>query len=129
MSYPSTRWHPHHEAILDLGEIKLGGIICPGHVSAIIGTRPYEFIARDYHIACAVAGFEPVDMLLAIERMVEQIENDEPKVENTYSRGVKTDGNCPPCGRWRKSLNPVTPLGCIAPFRRAELTCVIYTGF
>ena len=54
---------PAMKALLDLGEIKLNGIICPGHVTAIIGTQPYESYARDYGIACVVAGFEPVDIL------------------------------------------------------------------
>jgi hydrogenase expression/formation protein HypD len=84
---------PIMKAILDLGEVNINGIICPGHVSAVIGSRPYRFLADDYHIACAVSGFESVDILLAVDRLVEQIENDEPKVEVPYSRGVKPEGN------------------------------------
>ncbi|MHB8105291.1 MAG: hydrogenase formation protein HypD [Dehalococcoidales bacterium] len=84
---------PIMKTILDLGEVKINGIICPGHVSAIIGSRPYQFIADDYHIACAVAGFEPVDILLAVDRLVEQIESDKPTVEIAYRRGVKEEGN------------------------------------
>jgi len=84
---------PIMKAILDLGEVRLDGIICPGHVSAIIGTRPYQFLADDYGIACAVAGFEPLDILLAVERLVEQIESGRPQVENPYSRGVRPEGN------------------------------------
>ena len=86
---------PIMKAILDLGEVRLDGIICPGHVSAIIGSRPYQFIADDYHIACAVSGFEPVDILLAVDRLVEQIESGQPKVEIAYRRGVKPEGNQP----------------------------------
>ncbi len=84
---------PIMKAILDLGEVNLNGIICPGHVSAVIGTLPYEFLARDYGIACAVSGFEPVDLLLAVARLVDQVESNEPKVENAYPRGVKAEGN------------------------------------
>jgi hydrogenase expression/formation protein HypD len=84
---------PVMRAICELGEVKLNGIICPGHVSAVIGSRPYEFLAGDYHIACAVSGFEPVDILLAVERLVEQIESDSPQVEIAYRRGVKPEGN------------------------------------
>jgi hydrogenase expression/formation protein HypD len=84
---------PIMKAILDLGEVNLSGIVCPGHVSAIIGTRPYEFIPRDYGIACAVSGFEPVDILLAVARLVDQVENNTPKVENAYPRGVRAEGN------------------------------------
>ncbi len=84
---------PVMKAIMELGEVKLNGIICPGHVSAVIGSKPYEFLAADYGIACAVSGFEPVDILLAVERLVEQIETGTPKVEVPYARGVKPEGN------------------------------------
>ena len=86
---------PVMKALLDLGEVNINGIICPGHVSAIIGSYPYRFIPKDYGIACAVAGFEPVDILLAVERLVEQIESGKPDVEITYRRGVKPEGNVP----------------------------------
>jgi hydrogenase expression/formation protein HypD len=86
---------PIMKAILDMGEVRLDGIICPGHVSAIIGSRPYEFIPRDYNIACAVSGFEPLDILLTVEMLVEQIEAGQPGVEIAYRRGVKPEGNIP----------------------------------
>lgn len=84
---------PVIKAILDLGEIRLNGIVCPGHVSAIIGSFPYEFITRDYGIACVISGFEPIDILLSIAMLIEQVESDEPKVEIAYRRGVKPCGN------------------------------------
>ena len=84
---------PIMKAILDLGEVRLNGIICPGHVSAVIGSRPYEFIARNYNIACVVSGFEPLDMLQAVSMLVNQIENENYSVEIAYRRGVKVDGN------------------------------------
>lgn len=84
---------PVIKALLESGEVKLDGIICPGHVSTIIGSRPYEFVARDYGIASAVAGFEPLDILLAVDMMLAQIEREEPKVEIAYRRGVAPDGN------------------------------------
>jgi hydrogenase expression/formation protein HypD len=81
------------KSILDLGEVRLNGIICPGHVSAVIGSEPYRFIANDYSIACVVSGFEPVDILLCVEMLVEQIEDEDYKVEIAYRRGVKPEGN------------------------------------
>jgi len=84
---------PIMKAILDMGEVELNGIICPGHVSSIIGSHPYRFIADDYHIACAVSGFEPLDILLGVDSLVEQIEKEEYKVEIAYRRGVKPEGN------------------------------------
>ena len=81
------------KALLDSGETKLNGIVCPGHVSVIIGSHPYEFIPRDYGVACVISGFEPLDILLCIDKLVEQIEKGEPKVEIAYPRGVKPEGN------------------------------------
>lgn len=84
---------PVIRALLDLGEVRLDGLICPGHVSAVIGSRSWEFIPGRYHIACAVTGFEPLDILFSIERLIEQIERNEPEVETTYTRGVRPEGN------------------------------------
>ncbi|HEY97719.1 MAG TPA: hydrogenase formation protein HypD [Dehalococcoidia bacterium] len=84
---------PVMKAILDLGEVNLSGIICPGHVSAIIGSHPYQFIPDHYGIACAVSGFEPLDILLAVDMLVGQIESGQPRVEIAYRRGVKPEGN------------------------------------
>jgi hydrogenase expression/formation protein HypD len=84
---------PIMKAILDLGEVRLDGIICPGHVSVVIGSHPYRFLADDYGIACAIAGFEPLDILLAVDSLVEQIESGQPGVDITYRRGVKPEGN------------------------------------
>jgi hydrogenase expression/formation protein HypD len=103
---------PVIKALLDSGEVKLDGLICPGHVSAIIGSHPWEFIARNYRIPCVVTGFEPVDILTSINMLVEQIARGESRVENAYSRGVKPEGNTaalnimndvfePTTARWR----------------------------
>ena len=84
---------PVIQAILDSGEVKLDGLICPGHVSAIIGSHPWEFIARDYGIPCVVSGFEPLDILQCVDMLVAQIENGESTVEIAYRRGVRPEGN------------------------------------
>ncbi len=84
---------PIMKALLDLGEVRLNGIICPGHVSAVIGTRPYQFIPDNYSIAGAVSGFEPLDILLAVDSLVEQIESGRYRVDDTYRRGVRPEGN------------------------------------
>jgi hydrogenase expression/formation protein HypD len=84
---------PAMRALLDLGEINLNGILCPGHVTTVIGTAPYEAYARDYGVACVVAGFEPIDILQAVEMLVQQIEKGEPRVEIAYTRGVRPEGN------------------------------------
>jgi len=84
---------PVIRAILDSGEVKLQGLICPGHVSTIIGSHPWEFIAQDYGIPCVVSGFEPLDILQCADMLVAQIESGESKVEIAYRRGVRPEGN------------------------------------
>jgi len=84
---------PVIRTLLDSGEVKLHGLICPGHVSTVIGSHPWEFIARDYGIPCVVSGFEPLDVLQCVAMLVEQVENGESKVEIAYRRGVRPEGN------------------------------------
>jgi hydrogenase expression/formation protein HypD len=71
----------------------LDGLICPGHVSVIIGEKPYQFIPEQHHVPCVIAGFEPVDLGLAVAALLKQIEEGEPRVQNMYSRAVKPEGN------------------------------------
>jgi len=73
--------------------LKIDAFLCPGHVSAIIGTRPYEFIPKKYKKGCCVAGFEPVDILEGLYLLVRQIVSKAPKVENQYVRVVTKQGN------------------------------------
>jgi len=80
-------------ALLKLGEIKLDGFLLPGHVSAIIGSHPYEFLAKQYGLACVISGFEPLDILQSVLMLTRQFKNREPRVEIQYKRGVKPDGN------------------------------------
>jgi hydrogenase expression/formation protein HypD len=84
---------PATRAILDAGEVRLSGILGPGHVTTIIGTQAWEFLARDYGLSCAVAGFEPLDILQGIEALVGRAVTDEPAVDNAYSRSVQPRGN------------------------------------
>lgn len=84
---------PAIEAILSTGEILLNGFIYPGHVSAIIGTSPYRFVAEKYRMPGAIAGFEPADILLAILSVIRQIKNGKPEVANEYARVVTEKGN------------------------------------
>lgn len=84
---------PVIKALLDSGEVRLDGLICPGHVSAVIGSHPWEFAARDYGIGGVVSGFEPLDVLQSVEMLVDQLEKGEPRVEIAYRRGVRPEGN------------------------------------
>ncbi len=84
---------PVMQALLQRGELRIDGILCPGHVSVITGVEPYRCIPERFRVGCAVAGFEPLDILRAISVLVEQIEADSPAVANTYERAVSEKGN------------------------------------
>ena len=84
---------PAIRALLDSGEVKLDGLICPGHVSTITGARPWGEIADEYGIPCVIAGFEPLDVLQAVSMLVGQVEGREARVEIAYRRGVRPEGN------------------------------------
>jgi hydrogenase expression/formation protein HypD len=84
---------PALKALLESPELKLDGFIGPGHVSTVIGTRPYEFVARDYRKPMVVAGFEPLDILQAIYKVVKQCVEGRAEIENQYRRVVTRDGN------------------------------------
>lgn len=84
---------PALNALLDMGEFKIHGLIEPGHVSTIIGIKPYEEISRRYHISQVIAGFEPLDVLMAVYMLARQIKDGEARVENEYSRVVRHEGN------------------------------------
>jgi hydrogenase expression/formation protein HypD len=84
---------PAMYALLSGGELDVSGFICPGHVSTVIGTAPYEPVAAQYHTPCVVVGFEPVDILQGIHMLVSQIETGEARVEIQYRRAVRPEGN------------------------------------
>jgi hydrogenase expression/formation protein HypD len=84
---------PPLRAIVQAEDIAIQGFLYPGHVSAIIGEKPYRFIAEEFGIPGAIAGFEPGDILLAILAIITQIKEDSPTVANEYARVVKTEGN------------------------------------
>jgi hydrogenase expression/formation protein HypD len=80
-------------ALLASGEVRVSGLLCPGHVTTIIGAEAYDFIPRDFHLPCAVTGFEPLDMLLGIESLLRQIKDGAARVENVYTRAVQVQPN------------------------------------
>lgn len=84
---------PALRALLHSGNIQITGFIYPGHVTAIIGLRPYAFVAEEYGLPGAVAGFEPGDILLAVRSVLVQAAEGKPRVALEYSRAVRPDGN------------------------------------
>jgi hydrogenase expression/formation protein HypD len=84
---------PTIKAILDSPDLHLDGFLGPGHVSMVIGTAPYEFIARFYKKPMVVAGFEPLDVLQSIWMVLRQIKEGRCEIENQYARIVSAAGN------------------------------------
>jgi hydrogenase expression/formation protein HypD len=84
---------PPLRAILDSPGLRLDAFIAPGHVSTVIGTRPYEFIAGEYRKPVVVTAFEPIDILHAVVMLLRQLHEGRCEVENQYTRVVRRDGN------------------------------------
>src|SRR3954454_7529456 len=84
---------PAIRAILDSPDLRLDGFIGPGHVSTVIGLRPYRFIAGDYGKPVVVSGFEPLDVLQGVYMILRQLRDGRSEIENQYSRVVREEGN------------------------------------
>lgn len=84
---------PAMELMVGVGEHRLDGFIAPGHVSTIIGTRPYEIFPRAYQMPTVIAGFEPLDVLMGLIMLLKQIRDRDYRVDNAYTRSVREEGN------------------------------------
>ncbi len=84
---------PPLKAILDSPDLRLDGFLGPGHVSTVIGNRPYDFVPRDYGKPLVTAGFEPLDILQAVVMLLQQFADGRCEVENQYNRVVTDEGN------------------------------------
>ena len=87
------RTAPALGAIADDPQTRVDGFILPGHVSTITGLAPYRFLAEKHGTPGVVTGFEPVDVLSGIARLLAMVDRGEPAIENAYGRGVNDDGN------------------------------------
>ncbi|MGA8550868.1 MAG: hydrogenase formation protein HypD [Stellaceae bacterium] len=86
---------PTIKAVLDSPDLHLNGFLGPGHVAMVIGTVPFEFVARYYRKPMVVAGFEPLDVLQSIWMVLRQIAEGRCEIENQYARTVPEAGNTP----------------------------------
>ncbi|HAT71760.1 MAG TPA: hydrogenase formation protein HypD [Elusimicrobia bacterium] len=84
---------PALELLLSDPENRIHGFMLPGHVSAIIGTEPYRFVAEKYRVPCVITGFEPLDILTGINMLLKQVVSGKPSVEDEYFRAVRKGGN------------------------------------
>jgi hydrogenase expression/formation protein HypD len=73
--------------------VRLDGILGPSHVSTVIGSRPYEFVAREFGRPVVIAGFEPLDVMQSALMLIRQINDGRVEVENQYTRAVTEQGN------------------------------------
>jgi len=84
---------PAITAILESDDLRLDGFVGPGHVSTVIGCEPYEYVPRDYGKPIVTSGFEPLDILDSIRRLLVQLAEGRCEVENEYARVVPWEGN------------------------------------
>ena len=84
---------PTIKAVLDSPDIKLDGFLAPGHVSMVIGERPYDIVVDHYRKPIVITGFEPLDVLQSIWMLCKQIHEGRIAVENQYQRVVPEEGN------------------------------------
>ncbi|MBW1660389.1 MAG: hydrogenase formation protein HypD [Deltaproteobacteria bacterium] len=97
---------PALEALMKLDNVRIDGLILPGHVSVIIGTEAYQPFFERHQLPGVVAGFEPADILQAIAMLVEQIEAGRPRLENAYRRAVTPGGNRAACKMLAEVFEP-----------------------
>ncbi|MDQ2727967.1 MAG: hydrogenase formation protein HypD [Actinomycetota bacterium] len=84
---------PPIKAILESPDLRLNGFLGPGHVSTVVGNRPYRFVTEHYHKPLVTAGFEPLDILEAVAMLLTQISQGRCEIENQYKRVVRDEGN------------------------------------
>lgn len=84
---------PIIETLFDLGENRIDGFIMPGHVAVITGTGMFIPVAEKHHVPQVIAGFEPLDILMACYMLCKQLKEGRAEVENEYTRLVRPEGN------------------------------------
>ena len=108
---------PALKALMADPEMHISAFLCPAHVSAIIGTEPYRPFAEQHGVPCVIAGFEPLDILFALEAILRQVLEGRAAVENQYSRVVRAEGNRKAQAVMREYLTPLDAvwrgLGCV----------------
>jgi hydrogenase expression/formation protein HypD len=84
---------PALRALLADQEVKISGFLLPGHVTTIIGAQAYDFLAAEFNLPGAVAGFEPLDILLGVEALLKQLKTGTARIDNAYGRAVPAAAN------------------------------------
>lgn len=84
---------PALRALIAAEDFDIAGFLCPGHVATIIGEGGFEFLASEFSLPCVIGGFEPEEILVAVHKLLCQIEEENPHIENAYPNGVRSGGN------------------------------------
>jgi hydrogenase expression/formation protein HypD len=84
---------PAMKILVEMEDLNLNGFIAPGHVSTIIGLKPYEVFPEKYRMPTVIAGFEPLDVLFGVYMILKQLDEGRPRLENEYTRVVRWEGN------------------------------------
>jgi hydrogenase expression/formation protein HypD len=84
---------PALRALLAEKDFSVSGFLCPGHVASVIGARGFSFLAEEYSLPCVVGGFEPREILIAVAKLISQLEAGEARLENAYPEAVRNEGN------------------------------------
>jgi hydrogenase expression/formation protein HypD len=84
---------PPLRALLESPDLRVDGFVGPGHVSSVVGARPFQFIPADYGRPVVISGFEPLDVLQSIQMLLAQLAGGRCEVENQYRRVVPWEGN------------------------------------
>ena len=91
--YSAHKTMPNALVALLGGETRVNALLCPGHVSAMIGAEAFRFVPESLHLPAAVAGFEPEELLLALFSLVQMLKSGKPNLVNAYPRVVHSEGN------------------------------------
>ena len=101
---------PALRALMGLEGFDVQGFLCPGHVATILGERGFRFLPEEYGMPAVISGFEAEDILLSVYRLLRQIAEGRPRVENEYTRAVSRDGNALAQQVLREAFEPRTDL-------------------
>ncbi len=104
------RVEPALRALMGLEGFDVQGFLCPGHVATIIGEEGFRFLPEEYGMPAVISGFEPEDILLSVYRLLRQIRDGAPRVENEYTRAVSRDGNVLAQRMLERAFEPRTDL-------------------
>jgi hydrogenase expression/formation protein HypD len=84
---------PPLRALVTDGDLHIDGFLLPGHVSVVIGADAYRFLTEEFSVPAAVVGFTPVDILLGVSELIQQVLEGTSRVANLYTRVVRAEGN------------------------------------